>query len=330
MEFKDINQRIAVIIPCYNEEITIEEVVREFKSELPDAEVYVCDNNSSDHTAAKANEAGATVFWEGRQGKGYAIRNLFRHVDADVYVLVDGDGTYPSAAVRELINPILLDEADMVVGSRLHEKSKSKFHFVNRIGNRFFLWIINPLFGMRVTDVLSGYRAFCRKFVKEIPLFGGGFEIETELTIKALERGYRVIEVPVDLAKRPEGSHSKIRIIRDGIIILNTILSLSRDYKPLTVFGSCGLFLALMGVVLGVIAFRDPDASHSVLVGLLSLGLFLVGSLIGTAGLILHTIVRRFQEFDYQFRLIASEFDSHPEDRSESAADSRPPTARRS
>ena len=213
--------RIAILIPCYNEELTIAEVVAQFRAELPDADIYVFDNNSTDRTVEEARAAGALIFHEKRQGKGYVVQSMFRKVSADVYVMVDGDGTYPAAEVHRLIEPVLNDEADIVVGSRLHRDATSQFKTPNRLGNRFFLYVLNYTLGARITDMLSGYRAFNRGFVKGVPLFGGGFETETELTIKALNRGFRIVEVPVNLTTRPEGSFSKIRIFRDGFLILN-------------------------------------------------------------------------------------------------------------
>jgi glycosyltransferase involved in cell wall biosynthesis len=207
--------RIAVLIPCYNEELTIGEVVRDFRSEIPQAEIYVFDNNSTDRTAELARASGARVASERRQGKGFVVQSMFCQVEADVYVLVDGDGTYPPSEIHKLIQPILLGEADMVVGSRLMGASGSEFRFLNKVGNSFFLKVINLIFKVKLTDVLSGYRAFNREFVKGVPIFGGGFETEVELTIKALARGYRIVELPVRLTSRPEGSFSKIRIVQD-------------------------------------------------------------------------------------------------------------------
>lgn len=296
---------IAVLIPCYNEEITIADVVRQFREQLPHADVYVFDNNSTDRTAQKAREAGALVFHEKRQGKGYVVQSMVRQVKADVYVLVDGDGTYPPAAVHQLIAPILNHEADMAVGSRLHAQSKSQFRSLNRLGNGLLVRILNSIFKVTLTDLLSGYRAVNRNFVKGISLFGGGFEIETELTIKALERGYRIVEVPVDLRPRPAGSSPKIRLIRDGFIILNTLLALFRDYKPLTFFGSLGLLFVVAGLILGsVVIFDFVNASAVLRVpsAIVAVGLLLSGMLLSTVGLILHTIVRRFQELEYHLQ----------------------------
>ena len=301
---------IAVLIPCYNEELTVAQVVSDFRAQLPEADIYVFDNNSSDRTVELAREAGAQVFFERRQGKGYVVQSMFRQVDADIYIMVDGDGTYPPAEVNRLIEPVLRDEADMVVGSRLHDESSSQFKSLNRMGNKMFLSVLNSVFKVKITDMLSGYRVFNRHFVKGVPLFGGGFETETELTIKALERGYRVVEVPVDLTTRPEGSFSKIRIVHDGLRILNTILALFRDYKPLTFFGAVGLALVALSLIPGlivVIEFLETGLVLRLPSAVLAVGLALAGMLSMTIGLVLHTIVRRSQEFDHQFRTMLDE-----------------------
>lgn len=205
--------KIAVLIPCYNEEVTIAEVVRSFKRELPQAEVYVFDNHSTDRTAQRANEAGAVVRREERRGKGHVVQSMFQQ------------------EVHRVINPVIDRQAEMVIGARWMKGSRSKTRVINLLGNRLFLTIVNILFGVRLNDVLSGYRAFSRAFVKGVQLTGGGFETEVELTIKAALGGWRIIEVPVGLAQRPRGSHSKIRVLRDGMAILNTILSLFREYR---------------------------------------------------------------------------------------------------
>lgn len=297
---------IAVFIPCYNEELTIDDVVRQFQAQLPDARVYVFDNNSADRTAEIARQAGAVVCYERRQGKGYVVQSMFRQVKADIYIMVDGDETYPAAAVHDLIRPILRNEADMVVGSRMHSQSQSQFKPLNLLGNKMFLAVLNAIFRVKLTDILSGYRAFTREFVQGIPLFGGGFEIETELTIKALERGCRIVEIPINLSHRPEGSYSKIRLIHDGMTILSTIMTLFRDYKPLTFFGSAGLVLIASGLIPGVIVILEFVRTGLVLrmpLALLSVGLVLSGILGITMGVILHTVNRRFRELEYLLKL---------------------------
>jgi len=305
---------VAILIPCYNEERTVGGVVKEFQLQLPDASIYVFDNNSSDQTVARARAAGATVFHENRQGKGFVVQSMFRQIEADVYIMVDGDGTYPAAAVGGLLEPIINREADMVVGSRLHAESRSEFKQLNALGNRLVLALLNAIFRVKLTDILSGYRSFNRRFVKSLPLFGGGFEIETELTIKAIERGFRIVEIPINLTHRPSGSHSKIKFFRDGAIILNTLLALFRDYKPLTFFGSAGLLflaLALGPGLMVVVHFIQTGLAGRLSLAVLAVVLAGCGLLSLTVGLILHSIARRAQEFEYQLQVLVEQFGSN-------------------
>jgi glycosyltransferase involved in cell wall biosynthesis len=293
--------RIAVLVPCYNEELTVTDVVKAFKAELPAADIYVFDNNSTDRTVEFALAAGAQVTKEPRQGKGFVIQSMFRQIEADIYVMVDGDATYPAVEVHSLLEPVLRGEADMVVGSRLRSGTKSEFRQINRLGNRLVLALLNFIFGVRLTDILSGYRAFNREFVKSLPLFGGGFEIETELTIKAIARGWRIVEIPTTLTSRPEGSHSKINLFRDGTFIINTILALFRDYKPLTFFGTVGLIIILASLLPAIyIALKAPWLQVWVV---LLVGMTVTGIVVLVAGLILHTIVRRFQEIEHNLHV---------------------------
>lgn len=298
--------KIAVLIPCYNEELTIAKVVRDFRAQIPDADIYVFDNNSTDRTVECAQEAGVYIGHERRQGKGFVVQSMFSQVEADIYVMVDGDDTYPADEVHKLIEPVILGKAEMVVGSRLMPSSESEFRPLNKFGNGLFLQAINFIFKVKLTDVLSGYRAFSREFVKSIPIFGGGFETEVELTVKALGRGYRISEVPVRLTPRPEGSFSKIRIVQDGFVILNSILSLVRDYKPLTFFGAAGLILIGLGLIPGVVViveFIKTGLVPKLPSAVLAVGLVLSGMLLLVVGLVLHTITRRFQELEHQLRL---------------------------
>jgi glycosyltransferase involved in cell wall biosynthesis len=298
-------KKTAVLIPCYNEEKTIAAVVHDFKAQLHDADIYVYDNNSTDRTAALAKQAGALVYSEKRQGKGHVIRSMFRQIDADIYVMVDGDGTYPADQVHNLIAPIISGEADMVCGSRLHPHSQSDFKWLNWMGNKVFLHLLNSIFMVSITDILSGYRAFNRNIVKSLPILSRGFEIETELTLKAIERRYRIVEIPIDLISRPVGSISKIRIVRDGILILSTIFALLRDYKPMTAFGTVGLFFIFLGLIPGTIVIHEFLTTGFILhipSAILAVGLVLTGILVAFTGLILHTLSRRFQELDCQLQ----------------------------
>ena len=308
---RGINEvRIAVLVPCYNEERTVARVVEDFYAELPNATVYVFDNNSTDRTAEVASRAGAIVRRERRRGKGFVVQTMFRRVEADIYVMVDGDSTYPASGVHRLIAPILSGEADTVVGSRLQSGSSSQFRQLNLLGNRLFLAALNAIFRVQLTDILSGYRAFSRTFVKTISLVGGGFEVETELTIKALEAGFQIVEVPVDLGKRPDGSFSKIRHFHDGMRILGTIFALFRDYKPLTFFGSLALASVAVGFVLGVIPVAEYLRTGLVLrlpTLVVSVGMIVIGMLFFTVGLILHSMTRRIRELEYKIRCIVPE-----------------------
>lgn len=320
-----LRMKIAVLIPCYNEEATVAQVVREFKGELPEAEIVVFDNNSTDRTAERAREAGASVRVERRQGKGFVVLQMFQKIEADIYVMVDGDRTYPSRAVHRLIEPILDDRADMVVGSRLHAGSHSEFRPLNRAGNYFFASLFRLIFKANLTDVLSGYRAFNRRFVQDVPLFGGGFEVEAELTVKALQHGLRIEEVPVDLVPRPAQSQSKIRVFHDGFVILSTILALVRDYKPLTVFGGAGLILVAAGAIPGwfaVSAYLSNDASPSPARAWMAMWLISLGAVFIVAGFILHSVTRHFQELTYRLSRLESNAGELPQTQKKVASSS--------
>lgn len=308
--------RIAVLVPCFNEETTVAQVVRDFRDALPGSSVYVFDNNSTDRTVERAREAGATVLHERRQGKGYVVQTMFRKVEADVYLMVDGDGTYPARSAPSLLGPVLRDEADMVVGSRLAEGSASDFRALNRLGNVLFLRLLNSIFGVRLTDILSGYRVFSRRLVRGIPLLGGGFETEAEMTIRSIERGFRIVEVPVDLSPRPGGSESKIRVFRDGFLILRTIFSLLRDYRPLSFFGSlAALFLlgSLAPFAWVLSDFLRTGQVQRLPSAVLAVGMVLVGVILAVVGLILHTVSRRFAEVLSQVQRIADDLGKNGE-----------------
>jgi glycosyltransferase involved in cell wall biosynthesis len=303
-------ERIAVLIPCYNEALTIGQVVRDFRRELPSADIIVFDNNSTDDTAAIACTAGALVYHERRQGKGYVIQSMFRNIDAGIYVLVDGDGTYPAEAVHQIIQPVRDGEADMVIGSRLRDGAANQFKALNRLGNQMYLLVLKVLFGLRITDLLSGYRSFSRQLVRSLPISSGGFQIEAEITIKTLERGFPIVEVPVNLGKRPPGSSSKIRIVHDGLLILGSIFGLLRDYKPFTFFGALGSIMLLASLIPGSVVLKEylrtglvPHLPSAIL----AVGLVLSGLILLLTGLILHTIARRFQELDRKLQTMLAE-----------------------
>ena len=243
-------RRIAVLIPCYNEAQSIRAVVADFKKALPDAVIYVYDNNSTDGTAQIAAEAGAVVRKETRQGKGNVVRRMFREIDADYYLMVDGDGTYPAEAAMTLLQPVIEGEADMVVGDRLSttyfSENKRPLH---NSGNKLVRNLINRLWHVNIHDIMTGYRAFSRKFVKLMPVMSEGFEIETEMTIHALDKRFAIVEKPVEYCDRKEGA-SKLNTLSDGFKILRIIFSLFKNYRPMLFFGIVALVLLLVALVL--------------------------------------------------------------------------------
>lgn len=245
--------RVAVLLPCYNEESTIAKVVTDFKRVLPDSEIYVYDNNSTDNTYSEAVSAGAIVRKEYRCGKGNVVRSMFATIDADVYVLADGDDTYPAEDVQKLITPIVSYGADMVVGDRLSStyflENKRPLH---NNGNRIVRKVINFLFRANIKDVMSGYRAFSRDFVKNFPVLSEGFEIETEMTIHALDKNFSIYQVPVQYKDRPQNSISKLNTIKDGYRVLKMIAILFRDYRPFSLFSMISLIFAFVGGVMFV------------------------------------------------------------------------------
>jgi glycosyltransferase involved in cell wall biosynthesis len=296
-------KNIAVLIPCFNEEQTVAKVITDMRRELPEATIYVYDNNSTDNTVKEAQAAGAVVREEHRQGKGYVMRSMFRDIEADVYIMVDGDDTYPAEKVKELIEPVLQGKADMVNGSRLHSTSKSTFKPLNFLGNKMFLTIINTIFKHKVTDLLTGFRAFNRQVIS-LPLFSKGFDIETELTLKALEHNLNIMEIPIDLTDRPKGSKSKINIFRDGTLILQAIFTIMRDYKPLTSFGLMGLACFALGFLIGKdnVSFLFQSSNWDNIAPFVAMLVAFLGVCVILIGILLHTISRRFQELETQMR----------------------------
>lgn len=302
--------RIAVIIPCLNEATTIATVVDDFRQQLPEAAIWVIDNDSDDATIEVATAHGARILTETRRGKGFAVRTAFRSIDADIYVMVDGDDTYPAEAVHDLLGPILAGRADMTVGSRTMAGTSSQFRAVNRLGNRMYAGLIRFLLRVRLTDILSGLRVMTRQLVRTIPIAASGFEIEAELTVKTLERNLRIVELPINLRSRPHGSASKIKVFRDGARIAWTIVLLFRDYRPLTFFGGLGLLVMLVGLVLGfgvLVEFAQTGLVPRLPSAILSAVLEVVGILLGGVGFVLSAISRRFQEIESKLDLIADE-----------------------
>jgi glycosyltransferase involved in cell wall biosynthesis len=288
--------RLAVLLPCYNEALTIATVIRNFQSALPNAEIYVIDNNSTDHTAEKAAEAGAIVFREKRQGKGNVVRTMFERIDADVYIMADGDDTYPADMVHDLISPVITGEADMVVGDRLSNFSyqrEARRGALGSYGNYLFSKFVNLLFNGELKDIFSGYRAFSRKFVKTVPILSEGFQVEAEMTLFALDKRMKILEVPIAFKERPEGSESKLNTFRDGFCILFRILRICKDYKPLLFYGIIAAILVGTSTILGlpiIVEFLKTGLVPRFPTAILCSSLMILATLCLAIGLILHTV----------------------------------------
>jgi glycosyltransferase involved in cell wall biosynthesis len=285
---------VAVLIPCYNEEVAIENVVRGFRAALPNASIFVYDNNSTDNTVEVARRAGAIVRREPQRGKGNVVRRMFADVEADVFVLVDGDDTYDASCVRILIDRLLKDSLDMVNASR-NAQSDGAYRRGHRFGNLFLTSCVAYVFGNRLTDMLSGYRVFSRRFVKSFPALSAGFEIETELTVHALELRLPIAEVPTHYGERPKGSASKLNTYRDGVRILYTIFNLIKLEKPLQFFGVVFLLLALtsIGIEIPVITtYLEIGLVPRIPTAVLGTGIMLIAFLSLVCGLVLDTVTR--------------------------------------
>ncbi|MGY8664984.1 glycosyltransferase family 2 protein [Bradyrhizobium sp. UFLA05-109] len=290
--------RIAVLVPCYNEEAAVATVVADFRKALPSAEIYVYDNNSRDRTASVARDAGAIVRSERRQGKGHVVRRMFADVEADVYVLVDGDATYDAPSSSRMIDKLLDEHLDMVVGLRI-DQAQAAYRLGHRTGNRMLTGFLSSTFGQAFKDILSGYRVFSRRFVKSFPVLSDGFEIETELAVYALELSLPVAEVETPYYARPEGSFSKLNTWRDGFRILGTMLKLYRSERPLRFFTMIGILLALMSIILAipiVITFIETGLVPRLPTAVLSMGLMIMALLSVSSGLVLDTVTRGRRE----------------------------------
>ncbi len=293
-------KKIAVLIPCYNESKTIEKVIKDYKSVLPDADIYVYDNNSSDGTDEISRKAGAIVKYEYKQGKGNVIRSMFKDIEADCYLMIDGDDTYPKENAKEMCDLILEGKADMVIGDRLSstyfEENKRPFH---NFGNVLVRGLINTLFKSNVRDIMTGYRAFSYEFVKTFPVLSKGFEIETEMTIHALDKNFLLKEIPVGYRDRPEGSVSKLNTVSDGIKVLSTIARLFKEYKPTIFFGLISFVFMLISFIFGVPVFveyfktglvpRYPTLIFSGFMLMISILMFI-------CGIILEVVVKKHRQ----------------------------------
>ena len=295
-----MSKKIAVLIPCYNESKTIEKVIKDYKKALPEADIYVYDNNSNDDTDKIAKKAGAVVKYEYKQGKGNVIRSMFRDIDADCYLMIDGDDTYPSVNAREMCNLVLEGKADMVIGDRLSStyftENKRLFH---NTGNKLVRWLINTLFKNNVRDIMTGYRAFSYDFVKTFPVLSKGFEIETEMTIHALDKNFLLKEVPVDYRDRPVGSVSKLNTYSDGFKVLKTIARLFKEYKPSVFFSIISLVFFIISLCFGVPVFMEYFETKLVLrfpTLIFSGFMLMISILMLICGIILEVVVKKHRQ----------------------------------
>ena len=304
-----MKDKIAVLIPCYNESKTIEKVVTDFKRELPEAKIYVYDNNSTDGTDKIAKKAGAIVKYETKQGKGNVVRTMFRDIEADCYLMVDGDDTYPAENAREMCDYILNKNVDMVIGDRLSstyfKENKRPFH---NLGNKIVRGLINKLFKNDIKDIMTGYRAFSYKFVKTFPVLSKGFEIETEMSIHAIDKNFTLKEIPVQYRNRPNGSRSKLNTYKDGIRVMKTIAILFKEYKPGVFFNLISLLFYIIAIALFVPIFMEyfntglVPRFPTLIVGCFSI---VIGLLLNITSLILQVIVKKHKQlFEIQLNQI--------------------------
>ncbi len=308
----DNKKSIAVLVPCYNEEKTVGKVIEDFKKNLPEAVIYVYDNNSTDRTSEIASSyENVIVKKEYRQGKGNVVRSMFRQIDADCYIMIDGDDTYPAEYAKEMVRLVLEEDVDMVIGDRLSStyftENKRPFH---NFGNVLVRWLINKLFKSDVKDIMTGYRAFSYDFVKMTPIVSSGFEIETEMTINALDKRFNLREIPVSYRDRPEGSVSKLNTFSDGMKVIKTIFKMLRDYKPFFFFGIVGLIfiLASIGFFTPIfIEFLKTGAVAKFPTLIVSVGLLSIGVICWAIGLILEVIAKKNkQDFIIRLNLLSS------------------------
>lgn len=304
-------EKIAVLIPCYNEELTIEKVIKDFRKELPEADIYVYNNNSKDRTKEIAIKNGAIVVDEYKEGKGNVVRSQFRDIEADIYVMVDGDDTYPAEFVHQLIEPVRNGQADMTIGDRLsngtyQKENKRPFH---EFGNNLVKKAINVLFDTKLKDIMTGYRVFNKRFVKNMPVLSPKFEIETEMSLYALDKKYIIKEIPIVYRDRPEGSSSKLNTVGDGIKVVKTIARMFKDYKPFKFFGLIALILFIIGLAIGIpvlVEFFKTAYITKVPSAILATGFMGLAAVSLQCGIVLDTITRQHKE-DYELNLLRYE-----------------------
>lgn len=303
--------KIAILIPCYNEEQSIGKVVKDFRKEVPEADIYVYDNNSTDKTVEVAKEAGAIIRHEYNQGKGNVVRRMFREVEADIYVMVDGDDTYPAEDVHKLIIPIAEERADMTTGNRISNGSykKENKRLFHDFGNNLVKNTINRLFRSKLKDIMTGYRAFSKKFVKNMPVLSQGFEIETEITLYALDKLFIIKEIPITYRNRQSGSKSKINTIPDGIRVIKKIVSMYKDYRPRRFFFIIAAILIVLGFIVGtpvIVEYFETRYIHKLPSAVLATGIVTLGIIVAQCGAILDTIVKQHRE-SFENRLLKYE-----------------------
>lgn len=291
--------KIAALIPCFNEEITIEKVINDLRRIIPESTIYVFDNNSTDNSAQIAMDLGTEVIKEKRQGKGYVVQSMFEKIDADIYIMVDGDDTYDLSNINEMIEVVKNDDADMVVGNRLKVHTSDSFRPLHLFGNKLVRYLINRLFRANLQDIMSGLRVMNKKFVKNINILSSGFEVETEMTIKALKYGFVIRELTVRYKDRPSGSYSKLNTFSDGYLVLKTIFIIFKDYKPLVFFSIISAALFLISITSGSVVikeFIETRYIRHVPLAIFASGTMVLSMIMLVAGVILDTISKRFDE----------------------------------
>jgi glycosyltransferase involved in cell wall biosynthesis len=293
------------LIPCFNEELTVGKVITDFRTRVPDAKVYVFDNNSTDRTAEIAKSLGADVINEKRQGKGYVVQSMFNKIEADIYVMVDGDDTYDLSEVNRMISMVMNDEADMVAGNRHENYSEKSFRPFHTFGNKLVKNMINKLFRTRLKDIMSGFRVMNKAFVKNINIMASGFEVETEMTIKALKYGHVIKELDINYKERPAGSYSKLSTFKDGIKVIKTIFNIFKDYRPLLFFSIISLLFLLISLLSGYVVvneFIETRYIRHVPLTIFASGTMVLSIISFVTGVILDSINRRFDELHSYLR----------------------------